>query len=208
MATLGQLKSRIVSETNRDDLLDDLASALNSCIAQAIDFYANSRFTFNELRTTSIAAQGSEYLTIPTNFRFVDELFVIVGGVRYPLRKLQMTQVEDLYSVPLTGQPTNWAEYNFQARLWPTPNIAYTMIWIGVADVTPALDYTDDASTNDWTTRGADLIDARTRFLLYRDYFRDDGGMQIAKAAETEAYANLKGVSNRMMTTGRVRQSW
>ncbi len=207
MATLGQLKTRIVTETNRDDLLDDLADSLNLCIQQAIEHYADSRFYFNELRTTTVAAQGAEYVTIPSSLRFVDELRIIVGGVRYPLRKLQMDQVEELYSVPLTGQPADWAEYLGQARLWPTPNIAYTLIWLGVADVTP-LDYNDDNSSNYWTNQGYDLIDARTRFLLYRDYFRDAEGMQIAKAAETEAESRLKGQSNRLIGTGRLQPSW
>lgn len=208
MATLADLKTRIITETNRDDLNDELADALTLCIQQSIDFYKNQRFWFNELRATSTLTAGSEYLAIPPEFVFVDQLRIIIGGVRYTLTKNQFTEIEDLYSVPLTGQPTNWAEYDYQARLWPTANIAYTMIWIGVRNVSPALDYEDPNSENDWTTYGYDLIDARARFLLYRDYFRDEGGMQIAKAAETEAYSNLKAWSNRLMTTGRVRSQW
>ena len=38
MATLGDLKARIIAETNRDDLLDDLAEALEQVINQAIEF--------------------------------------------------------------------------------------------------------------------------------------------------------------------------
>ncbi len=207
MATLGELKTRIITETNRDDLEDDLASSLTLCIQRAIEHYADSRYWFNELRTTSTAAQGAEYINIPATLKIVDHLRIIVGGVRYPLRKLQMDQVEELYSVPLTGQPTDWAEYLGQARLWPTPNIAYTMIWEGIADVTP-LDYNDDNSSNYWTNEGYDLIDARARFLLYRDYFRDPEGMQIAKAAEVEAEGRLKGQSNRLIGTGRLQPSW
>lgn len=206
MATLGELKTRIISEMNRDDLLDDLATALTQSIQGAIDYYANSRFQFNELRVTSPAT--TEYTDIPIDYRFVDQLWVIVGGVRYPLRKLQMEDIESLYSVPLIGQPTDWCEYQGQARLWPTPNKEYTLIWFGVADVSPALDYTDDASTNAWTVKGLDLIDARARFLLYRDYFRDEGGIAIAKNAEQDAYNNLKGVANRYIGTGRLQPSW
>lgn len=208
MATLSDLKTRIITETNRDDLQDELAHALTLCIQQSIDFYKNSRFWFNELRTTTTAAAGVEYTDIPPGYAFVDELRIVVGGVRYGMTKHHMDWIEEMYSVPLIGQPTDWAEYQFQARMWPTPNINYTLIWFGVSDVTPALDYTDPNSTNDWLTHGYDLIDARARFLLYRDYFRDEGGMAIAKAAETESFSNLKSRSNRLVGTGRIIPRW
>lgn len=208
MATLSDLKTRIITETNRDDLNDELADALSLCIQQSIDFYKNQRFWFNELRTTSTLTSGSEYVDIPADFVYIDQLRIIIGGVRYAMTKNTMEEIESLYSVPLTGQPTNWAEWVYQARVWPTPNIDYTLIWLGVKNVTPALDYTDGNSTNEWLVSGYDLIDARARFLLYRDYFRDDQGMQIAKAAETEALSNLKAWSNRLIATGRVRSQW
>lgn len=208
MATLSDLKTRIITETNRDDLNDELADALNLCIAQSIDFYKNQRFWFNELRSTSTLTAGSEYTAIPADFVYIDQLRIIIGGVRYEMTKNAMEEIESLYSVPLTGQPTNWAEWVYQARVWPTPNIDYTLIWLGIKNVTPALDFEDGNSTNEWLVSGYDLIDARTRFLLYRDYFRDDQGMQIAKAAETEALSNLKAWSNRLMATGRVRSQW
>lgn len=208
MPTLADLRTRIITETNRDDLQDELASALDLCIAQSIDYYKNSRFWFNELRETSTLSAGDEYANIPADFVFLDDIRIIIGGVRYKFLKRTMDYIEGLYSVPLTGQPTDWAEWVGQIRVWPTPPIDYTLIWLGVANVTPALDYTDGNSTNDWLTHGYDLIDARARFLLYRDYFRDEGGMAIAKAAETEAFSNLKAWSNRLMATGRVRAQW
>ena len=207
MATISDLKTRVITETNRDDLGDELANALTLCIQQAIGFYRNSRFWFNELRVTSTLAAGNEYTPVPSQMVFVDELWIIIGGVRYTMTKRTMEWIETSYSVPLIGQPTDWCEYLFQARVWPTPGINYTLIWFGVADITP-LDYNDPNSTNEWLNSGYDLIDARVRFLLYRDYFRDDEGMQIAKAAEAEAFSNLKAVSNRLMATGRIRPSW
>lgn len=208
MATLADLKTRIITETNRDDLNDELANALTLCIQQSIEFYKNSRFWFNELRTTSTITAGSQYVDIPSEFVWLDEVRIIIGGVRYHLTKHHMDWIETMYSVPLTGQPTDWCEWDGQARVWPTPGIDYSLIWLGIKNVTPAIDYNDGNSTNDWFTHGYDLIDGRARFLLYRDYFRDEGGMAIAKAAETEAYGNLKATSNRLIATGRVVASW
>ena len=53
MATLSDLKTRVQTELNRDDLADDLADSLTLSIQQSIDYYAPQRFWFNEKRTTS-----------------------------------------------------------------------------------------------------------------------------------------------------------
>src|SRR5262249_45380132 len=115
---------------------------------------------------------------------------------------------EDLYSVPMTGQPTDYCYYEGTIRVWPTPNIAYPMVWLTVTDVTPALDYNDDSSTNAWTVQGYDLIDARARYLLYRDYLPDTDGANLAQVAGTQALSSLRGQDNRLMGTGRIRPSW
>jgi len=205
MATLGDLKARVIRETNRDDLADDLADALSYAITSAIDFYSTQRWDFNEARTVDTMLSGEEYTTLPTGTRILDELYLIIGGVRYRLTKQEMDYIEGLYSVPMIGQPTDYAVFQGQVRVWPTPNRNYSVIWLTIEDQ-PAL--TDDSSSNAWTTEGYDLIAARTRYLLYRDQFRDSAGAAVAYAAEQEAYGNLKGTTNRLIGTGRMRASW
>jgi hypothetical protein len=205
MATLGELKTRITTEVNRDDLADDLATILDTYISRSIDFYSSSRFWFNEFRTTSTFAINEQYTDIPEGVREIDDVWIIVGSVRYRLMRQEMADLEALYSVPLTGQPTDYAVFGTQIRLWPTPNMAYTGIWIGIRDVTPLV---DDDSSNYWTIQGQDLIDARTRYLLYRDEFRDDFGTQQAGIAMDEAYRRLKGETNRRIGVGVTLASW
>lgn len=205
MATLGELKTRVITEINRDDLADDLATILQTYIERSIDFYSSSRFWFNEFRTTSTFSSGGEYTDIPDGVREIDDVWIIVGSVRYRLMRQEMADLEALYSVPLTGQPTDYAVFGTQIRLWPTPNMAYTGIWIGIRDVTPLV---DDDSSNYWTIQGQDLIDARTRYLLYRDEFRDDFGTQQAGIAMDEAYRRLKGETNRRIGVGVTLASW
>jgi hypothetical protein len=88
------------------------------------------------------------------------------------------------------------------------PNTAYPLTFLGVADVTPALDYSDGTSTNAWLTDGYDLLAARVRYLLYRDYFRDAEGANIALGAEQEALADLRNSVSQLLGTGRMRGSW
>lgn len=205
MATLGELKTQITAEVNRDDLADDLATILETYIDRSIEFYANSRFWFNEARTVGTFTIGDEYLNLPAGTRVLDQLYIIIGSVRYEMLRREMDQIETLYSVPMTGQPTDYAIFGDQIRVWPTPNIGWQYIALTVTDVTPL---TDDSSSNYWTNEGQDLIDARTRYLLYRDALRDDGGKAAAKEAMDEAYANLKGKTNRKIGVGRLISSW
>lgn len=211
MATLGDLKTRIITETNRDDLGDDLASTLSGIIAKSIDQYAAERWWFNELRTTSACVSANQYATLPTGFRVLDKLFLVVGNVNYTLRPRQNLEIEALYTTPISGQPTDYAVYGSQVRFWPTPNSAYPLIWELIADVTPALDYADDTSTNAWTNQGQDLICAEAKMRLYRDVLSaqtTDPRYQLALQQREQAYSRLKGETTRRLSTGRVRASW
>lgn len=206
MATLGDLKTRIITEVNRDDLEDTLADQLSLYISRAIDDYANQRFWFNEARTTGVMIAGDEYLDLPAGARFVDNVYILIGQTRYKLWKRQTWYIEEMYSSPQSGQPTDYCMIGDQIRTWPTANQAYPVVWETVSDVTPAL--VADTDENNWTNEGQDLIDARTRLLLYRDQFRDRQGVMEATAAQQEALYRLKNESNRRMGTGSIQASW
>lgn len=209
MATLGDLKARVKAETNRDDLDDELATALTEVIQQAIKYYETSRFTFTESRTVSTTLSNDEYVAVPDGLQVIDQLSVQVGSNRYPLRVQAYQTIEEWNGYATTsGQPTDYAVSQGQIRLYPIPNTAYPLIFLGIKTVTPALDYANDTSTNAWLVQGYDLIAARVRYLLYRDYFRDDQGASIALGAEQEALADLRKSASLLLGTGRMRGSW
>lgn len=211
MATLADLKARIISETLRDDLSDDLATQFDGMIAGAISELESTRFFFTEKKATSACVPGARLQPLPGGTRIVDAVWLVVGGVRYRMRAESRDVIETLYAVPLTGQPTDYAVVGPNIDVWPTPNIAYGLIWNLVAVVTPVLDYTVPASANDWTNDGQDLICATTKKRLYRDYLSttlSDPRLQNALAQEASAYANLQARTNRLISTGRVAASW
>ena len=211
-STLADLQNRIITETNRDDLGDVLANQLNQSISDSIDDYANERFFFNESRVVTTLSNGSQYTPLPTNYDLIDDVWVVVGGVNFPLLKKTNEYLESLYTVPQIGQPIYWAPYLSTARIWPTPNTDYPLIWLTVADVAPALVFgsVPDAlnQSNSWTTDGQRMIVASAKLFLYRDVFKDPDGMAAAQSALDAAYSNLKGVSNRRLSTGFVRPGW
>lgn len=205
-ATLGGLRSRIIAETNRDDLSDDLATALDQTIADAIEFYAAERFWWNEARDTSTTTAGNQYTTRPTGARIVDTPFLVIGNVRYRIIKRDRDWIEGMYTTPLSGQPTDYCEMGTQVRWWPTPSSAWTVVWMDIDDAT-ALDYSSSSSSNAWTTYAQPLIAARARMILCRNYFRDDDGYQRAVEDERQWYGVIKSETNKRLGTGRIKPS-
>lgn len=212
MASLGDLKTRIIAETLRDDLADSMADQLTLIIQKSIDQYAANRWWFNEKAATVPTVIGSPYAALPVGFRFLDKAWLKVGGVAFPLRLLQAAEIDDLYTASMAGgQPTDFAILEGNLYLWPTPQTVYPVDLRYVADVTPALDYDDDASSNFWTNEGQDLITARAKLRLYRDYLSaqlQDPRVVNANNQEEEAYSRLRSEHNRRLTTNRVRAGW
>jgi hypothetical protein len=213
MATLADLKQRILDETTRDDLADDLANALNGVIQRSIDQYENEAWWFNEVRLVIPCVIGNAYVAIPPAVIRIDTVRIIIGGVRYPLRLLPWDRIEEFYSVPQVGQPTDFAQVVDNLYLWPTPNQTYPLIWETISQVTPVLDFTMAPATqsNRWTNEGQDLITAQCKIRLYRDFLAanaQDPRIGQALAQEADAYANLRAQSNRRMSSGKVAAGW
>jgi len=211
MATLGELKARIIRETNRDELADtpgaDATAAssadLEGAIRRAIEFYAAKRFWFNETSGTTVTTIGSSTAPAPAGLRVDDYLDLAVGGQQRRIARRDLHHVNALLGYGVTrGEPYDYARDGSLLRLYPIPRQVYTLTVFGLYDLT-ALD--SDAASNAWTTEAEDLIAARTRFLLLRDTFRDPEGAGMARSAEDEALAALRGESAQRAGTGRVR---
>jgi len=184
MATLGQLKTRIRLETNRDDIAPggEAEQALGDAIASAIGYYSQERFWFNRASGTVTATPSSGTAALPVGMLIADA----VARDGCDLIKVPLEEIERKTE---TGWPSHWAENEGQIQFWPIPDAAYVFTVTGVADIgVPSL----DGDSNAWTTTGYDLIDARARIILYRDYWRDPEGAQIAAIAEMDALSNLR----------------
>lgn len=209
--TLGDLKARIIQETLRDDLNDDLANALTTAIQKSIEHYEWERWWFNEGLLTVNCMQGVQYVPIDPTVLRIDAILAVIGGVRYRMTERQLEWILAAYSVPAIGQPTEWATFNQQIMVYPTPNQAYPLLWEVVQKVSPALDFTDNTSSNIWTTTGADLIVARSKIRLYRDYLSasaTDPRVSLAMGQEDEAYTKLRSLSNRRTAVDRMEPAW
>ena len=231
-STLADLQNRIITETNRDDLADVLASQLNQSISDAIDKFKNERFQFNEqIVTTTFTAGSSNNAAVPfpigalqqlpSGQIFIDKLYVIIGNVRFQVYKKSLDYLARLYTVPQYGQPIAWAFYGNsgpnpqQAYVWPTPNLPYVALWEVISEVTPVLtfpttvpDPSSPPQSNNWTVEGQRLICAQAKVYLYRNVFKDADAATAAEADVDEFYASFKGLSDRQLTQGRMVPSW
>jgi hypothetical protein len=193
MPTLGELKTRIIAETNRDDLGpgEALEVTLASCIARAIEHFSGEEFWFTRESAGGVTAAGVSSVPLPAEVRIAET----VAHDGEPLLKVPLGAIE--HSID-EGLPTRWAADGDQIRLWPIPDGAYALEIAGLAQIDPPA---GDAEVTPWTEEAYDLIAARTRFLLFRDVFRDVEGTQLAAQAEGEALTKLRRETRRRSRT-------
>jgi hypothetical protein len=186
MATYADLKTRLATEMVRDDLSGDLETQRDLAIARAIEFYQGERFWFNT--GSGSATATTSIVAMPVTMRIIDDVALSDGTL------LQKTKVRKLLGSPKSGTPTHWAEYAGGLYVWPTPGSSTALTLYGVRHIDAP---TDDSDETVWTNEAYDLISAHSRFILYRDVFRDPEGAQLAKGAIDEALMRLRSETTR-----------
>lgn len=200
--TLLDLQTQIADELFRDDLTNQIASAVN----RAIEHYAAKRFWFTEQRVTGVCVPDNEYMAYPMGLRVLDAVFVANGisgaPPGYPLLKKSEAEIEEFFqAVGTPTQPMLYCTIGEQIRLYPQPNLAYPLTFVGIFDVAPAL--VNPTDVNAWSVVGQDLICARAKYTINRDILRDAQGAQADLLAQTEALGRLNAETARRVGTSR-----
>jgi hypothetical protein len=184
MATLSELKARIILELDRDDLGagGGAESALTNAIARAIEHHSDEAFWFNRTSGTSETSVGTASAAMPASVRIAQSVW-LAGE---PLSKLPL---DEIAARSEQGRPRCWAEADGLVQLWPIPDAAYSLTVAGIAQIGPPA---GEGEQNAWLEESYDLIAARVRMLLCRDVFRDTEGAQLAAQAEAEALDRLR----------------
>ena len=142
--TLADLRSRIVAETNREDLLDPPGTdptqansdTLDKCIQRAIDYYASKRFAFNESTVTTVTQVDNDLIFVPSPIRIIDRISYTLGGNRYGIRKQDYALIDAWQGYGVNaGQPTDYSVSNGTIRFYPTPDQEYPITIIGIVDL-------------------------------------------------------------------------
>ena len=202
MATLGDLKTFIASNMVRDDLAVDLADHFLAHINAAIRHYSGRNWWFLAKVATTPTVASQNYITRPTTVERIR--MVSIPSLGYELDKVDITEIESLDEpTAQTGQPTAYAEYGSQLRLWPTPNAVFTVKIVGTEKLTALA---DDADENAWTNEGFDLIAARSEMTLC-GFMRDASGVASAALSVRDAENALNEI-NTTRLDGPVCAAW
>lgn len=205
--TLGDLKARIADDLFRSDMTNQIAGR----IPEAIDYYSDDRFWFNERTVAGVTVPGNQYVPLPAGLEILDSVLINAGGSNmYPLAYRSRETLERWYgTTTFSGQPTDFAfdDASGQVRLWGNPNAVYPLSFVGIFDE-PAL--VADIDSNNWTTdlNARALIAARVCMLISRDVLKDPIAAAAFQVAEGDASKSLTRKSVLRATSGGVRPSF
>lgn len=211
--TFGDMQNRIADEMGgRSDLLSNSSglslSPIQLAIIDAVQFYENDRFYFNEYRTTGAfsTVNGQEFYTASdwpdiATIQHIDKLSVLISGNRYFMYPRTEQYMEDISINPLVkGQPVDYSYYSERLRFYPIPDNAYPVNVLGTRQFA-TLSAAGDS--NVWTTDAETMIRGEAKFYLYRDTLQDDANAGRAKAAADRAYSSLKGQTQMRVATNK-----
>ncbi len=207
MASYLDMVTRIADESLRTDMTNQI----KLCIQDAIAHYEVERFWFNQFRDrtfTTVAGQefygAADQGDIPNVLEF-DAVTLSVGSTRWPLVKVSYVELEEWNAdATIRGQPTHYAYWGQQIRLYPVPDGAYQIRLSGLFKL-PLL--TADADENAWSKDAEDLIRHRAKSILYSQYLRDDTNAARAAALEAAAHERLSATAARRLAAGEIRPS-
>lgn len=195
MTTLAIMKARIADELMRDDLTSQIAYA----IPEAIEFYQPHRFYFNE-------SDGIEFRTLTADtipyLYDIDAVFLLRNGQYEEL--CQITPEEwRVLTDSQTGEPYNWAYFQEEMRLYPTPDQEYTIkVQAHYKVSAPA---SDSEADNRWMTDAEAMIRHYSKGILWRDVIYEPEKAAICFLAAEQAFERLKNMTNKMNRSGFVK---
>jgi hypothetical protein len=201
MATFAEIKARVASETDRDDLTAEIERA----VLDGVDEHADMNFAFNEDRLTTTTTAGQRTVAFPAGLRKESMVSIDVSGNDYDLKKVSAEYMEDLHNATDTqSQPTYYAFLDGEWHLWPTPGQVYTLTVVGVYDETALSADTDTNGFTDDRT-AARMIAAWARAYLARNVTYDEGMEQAALREYVTARNGLTRKTNAKQSTGRLK---
>lgn len=210
--TYGSLLDRIADETRRPRAT--FGTQIEACVQEAIDEYNLIRFPWNQSRSNTFSTVASQEFYTSSDSSFIDDILefdeVTITISSTDKRNLCKRSMDDLqlwnHDSTSTGQPSDYAYWAQQIRLYPIPTAVYT---VRVAGIFAPTRLSADADTNDWIVRGKGekLIRCRASAIFYATYLRlPDRAVPFQNEADAEFDRQMASLSRRE-ATGRVRPS-
>lgn len=204
MATFAQMKTwvskRLQDPNNTAVSSDDVGDLIN----QALSYWKNVRFNFNEATDTTTLTQSNASIPLPDDWLCpaLDQgNFVIeYSGIRYPLYKVSEQIYNSQYLSNGIGQPFNYAKIaSDQYQCYPIPDRDYTLrrFWLRDYD-----DFADDSDTNAFSEEGQFLLQYTAAAYGSRDFRQDMTMYQAFMARALDEEENLLVTTRKDNATG------
>lgn len=202
MSTFLEMQQRIADDLNRSDLTAQIKKA----ITRAVSFYQKEPFWFKETSGSfsTIAAQKAYGASdgIPSDIDTIRYMYCAVGGTNYEIKPTDIVDLENNNPAQSQGDPpTDYAWFQKKIYFSLIPNQVRTVTLYYTKTYTAL---SADADTNDWTTTAEDLIEARSRWWLYKRVIMDKMEADEAKIEELEALGGLREISEGYVAQGRI----
>ncbi len=205
MTTKSLLITRIADDLARADLTSQIGNAIDD----AITHYQVQRFFFNETRLATfvtVAAQStytsSDDADVPL-FIELDAVMLNDGTNNRELEHISPAEIEWLLdSAASSGRPNRYSYYEESFRLYPVPDIVYTIRPIGL--ISKAGPATDDEAGNVWMTKAFELIRSRAKLLLAGHVIIDPELAGMMSVAEQQAYDKLRRQTSKKQSGGTI----
>lgn len=174
MATLAQLRTRILSKLDDGDVQHPTAAQVDKQINLTIDYYETDAFWFSEARTSLVATVNNNVLGgLPSDFKeFImpDALAVVDSECIYPMIHMTPLEYDSIYVSNSSGLPRYYTYRNGQIEIFYAPDKAYV---IKLFYRKFYADLVSDDDSNDFTNKCERLIEYKTLADCLRDYRAD-----------------------------------
>ena len=174
MATLSSMRQFVSKRLQDPNNTAVSAADVDGLLNEALAYWKNERFYFNEITDTTTLAQSNPTIPLPDDWLCpsIDDCFVIeYSGIRYPLRKISEVLYNGLYLSNGIGQPwyfTRQASTEYQ--VYPIPDRAYTLRRFYLSDYP---DLSGDDDTNIFSEKAANLLQYTAAAYGSRDFRQD-----------------------------------
>jgi hypothetical protein len=154
----------------------DIQTDIQSAILEAINYYKNDMFWFNQqdadLTDGTVADQ--EYYPLPAAYIAMQNVKARYDPQQwYNLFLRSEGEIDDVNSADNTGRPYFYCIHNEQLRLSPIPDDSYAINMSFVKDLLVDEPLSDDTDTNMWMQDVSPMIRYRAQAILWHDLLRN-----------------------------------
>ncbi len=200
MATYIQQTLRIIDDLGRSDT--SITSVVQQHMQDAIRYYQNNRFWFNE-GTASISTTVSlAYYSLPSDLIELDTMNILINSRNVQLDPETFQEIDRMDIGGYVGYPILYAEYAEQFRLYPVPNGPYSITLHYLKELS-TLSATSDS--NAWTSEAENLIRARTIKTLSAFKYKDTALAQTMQIVEDQELQALESRTIRETSSGKLK---